>query len=164
MTTLISPSSGRLWNLCFVAIYSIPFTYIPNTWRHWNERWNSHRWRPVVEHVAPRSLCSCSPLLEFLPAQNGALVAELHQLPSQLPVLQRDENRAAQSREESVSETGSSPQARRTSHSRCQSGVLAWCVAGPVIRPIAALIHLKILSGLCPCWCLLSKCSFFVFL
>lgn len=65
--------------------------------------------------------------------------------------------RREQRREESVRETGSSPQARLTTISRCQSGVLAWCAAVRVIHPIATLMHLKLLSGLCPCWCLTSK-------
>lgn len=76
--------------------------------------------------------------------------------------------RREQRREESVRETGSGPQARLTTISRCQSGVLAWCVAGRVIHLIATLKHLKLLSGLCPCWCLTSKypvawCFFFLF-
>lgn len=67
--------------------------------------------------------------------------------------------RREQRREESVRETGSGPQARLTTISHCQSGVLAWCAAGPVIHPIATLMHLKLLSGLCPCWCGNAKIS-----
>lgn len=52
---------------------------------------NSHWAAPVVENAALFSLCSlcsCFPLLEFLPAQDHALVAVLHQLAGQLPALQ----------------------------------------------------------------------------
>lgn len=71
---------------------------------------NSHWLAPAVESVALHSLwslCSCFLLLKFLPAQDRALVAVLHQLTGQLPVLQEKRKE-----EESVKETGTWPAGR----------------------------------------------------